>query len=292
MGEAKKRDNDADAWGGPATARAAGAKRFAEPPPPRPTPSAPASTSEAPRPSKPERAPMNEGAGSDRVERRKAFDDLLREPGHLMEGTGPMKQSSPAPAAAQPADEKSKAIVHAPATRPASSPSGMSAPAPAPMLMKDEAMSESSAEAEVAERAPARTRAAAPAPAAVAAAPAFPITAAAPKSALGKRGADKEAPQAVYEDESDERLAKGNAAPSFDESLRKADRLFAEQNWAAAADAYRDLLRRYPSHKDAPKWRARMDQSIVAERERRNTGGGKDSKAKQTSADAPQGGKK
>jgi anti-sigma factor RsiW len=58
--------------------------------------------------------------------------------------------------------------------------------------------------------------------------------------------------------------AGGKAGPSLDESVRKADRLFASQDWNAAATAYRDLLRRFPSHKDAPKWRDRMNESNVA----------------------------
>jgi hypothetical protein len=59
---------------------------------------------------------------------------------------------------------------------------------------------------------------------------------------------------------------------SLGESVRKADRLFADQNWSAAAEAYRDLLRRFPGHSEAARWRARIDQSLVAERERRDTG--------------------
>jgi anti-sigma factor RsiW len=50
----------------------------------------------------------------------------------------------------------------------------------------------------------------------------------------------------------------------LDDSVRKAERLFASQDWNAAADAYRDLLRRFPSHKDVPKWRDRMNASTVA----------------------------
>jgi hypothetical protein len=56
--------------------------------------------------------------------------------------------------------------------------------------------------------------------------------------------------------------------PAIDDSIRKADRLFASQDWNAAADAYRDLLRRFPSHKDAPKWRERMNESLIAEAQR------------------------
>lgn len=55
-----------------------------------------------------------------------------------------------------------------------------------------------------------------------------------------------------------------DASPTLEESVKKADRLFASQDWNAAVAAYRDLLRRFPSHKDAPKWRARMNESNVA----------------------------
>jgi hypothetical protein len=118
----------------------------------------------------------------------------------------------------------------------------------------------------------------------VAAAPAAPPATVSPKPAsVTRRSAEKAAeasPQAAYEDDSDKRLAKGHGTvPSLDESVRKADRLFTEQSWDAAAEAYRDLLRRYPAHKDAAKWRSRMDQSLVAERERRAATGGKAAKA-------------
>ena len=56
----------------------------------------------------------------------------------------------------------------------------------------------------------------------------------------------------------------GKAVPTLEETLRKAERLYASQDWNAAADAYRDLLRRFPSHKDAPKWRDRMNESSAA----------------------------
>jgi hypothetical protein len=80
--------------------------------------------------------------------------------------------------------------------------------------------------------------------------------------------AAKELSKADSADFNDESLVKEQAAePSLDESVRKADRLFANQNWSAAAEAYRNLLRHYPGHKDAAKWRARIDQSLVAERE-------------------------
>jgi hypothetical protein len=90
-------------------------------------------------------------------------------------------------------------------------------------------------------------------------------------------GADMEAPSSYT------RGAKGG--PSFDEEVRKADRLFANRDWNAAAAAYRELLRRFPSHKDASRWRARMNQSLVAAEEGRKAGpsdGAKAAKAKAT----------
>ena len=60
----------------------------------------------------------------------------------------------------------------------------------------------------------------------------------------------------------------GKAGPSLEDSLRKAERLYASEEWNAAAEAYRDLLRRFPGHKDATRWRARIDDSLVAEEQR------------------------
>jgi hypothetical protein len=47
-------------------------------------------------------------------------------------------------------------------------------------------------------------------------------------------------------------------APSLDELVRRADRLFAEHRWEEATTAYTELLRRYPSADAAPRWRARV----------------------------------
>jgi hypothetical protein len=52
--------------------------------------------------------------------------------------------------------------------------------------------------------------------------------------------------------------------PALDESIRKAERLYASQDWGAAAAAYRDLISRFPSHKDAPRWRDHMNESNIA----------------------------
>jgi len=64
-----------------------------------------------------------------------------------------------------------------------------------------------------------------------------------------------------------DRKAKASApagSPSLEDSLRKAERLYASQDWNGAAATYRDLLTRFPNHKDAPKWRDRMNASNFA----------------------------
>jgi hypothetical protein len=76
-------------------------------------------------------------------------------------------------------------------------------------------------------------------------------------------GADERSYEGAKDKKAGEKAGE-KAGPSLDESVRKADRLFASQDWNAAATAYRDLLRRFPSHKDAPKWRDRMNESNVA----------------------------
>jgi len=70
--------------------------------------------------------------------------------------------------------------------------------------------------------------------------------------------------------ETDHKTAKSSDKPgsALDESIRKADRLYTSQDWNAAAAAYRDLINRFPGHKDAPRWRDRMSESLVAEEQR------------------------
>ena len=72
--------------------------------------------------------------------------------------------------------------------------------------------------------------------------------------------------ESVYEGAAQGKTGKrsSDAGPTLEESVKKADRLYASQDWNAAAAAYRDLLRRFASHKDAPKWRDRMNESNVA----------------------------
>ena len=129
-----------------------------------------------------------------------------------------------------------------------------------------------------------------------------PIGAAAPASTAALPTPSPPAPQAkraraeMVSDESEsesEGAAQGkagrrssNASPTLEESAKKADRLYASQDWNAAAEAYRDLLRRFPKHKDASKWRDRMNQSLIAEQERRKVKTPKAAKAaKATSVD-------
>lgn len=80
--------------------------------------------------------------------------------------------------------------------------------------------------------------------------------------------------------------AKRETGPTVEESIHRADRLFAEQRWSAAADAYRELLRRYPGHKDNARWRGRIDQAVVAERQSAPPAAAKAAKASAPADDA------
>jgi hypothetical protein len=76
------------------------------------------------------------------------------------------------------------------------------------------------------------------------------------------------APAAAMEEVAAEhKKGKAQSGPSLDETVRRADRLFADRRWNEAAEAYRELLRRYPAHSDAGKWRSRMDSAAIAARE-------------------------
>jgi Putative zinc-finger len=57
---------------------------------------------------------------------------------------------------------------------------------------------------------------------------------------------------------SDKRDTKSEAKSSAESPVARADRLFAEGHWAAAARAYRDLLRHDPNNADAARWRQRL----------------------------------
>lgn len=54
------------------------------------------------------------------------------------------------------------------------------------------------------------------------------------------------------------RETKSDAKPAAASPVARADRLFAEGHWAAAALAYRDLLRHDPSNADAARWQRRL----------------------------------
>jgi hypothetical protein len=69
---------------------------------------------------------------------------------------------------------------------------------------------------------------------------------------------------AAAADESDAPAAggAGRGATSqlgLDALIEKADRLFRAGQWQPAVDAYRELLRRFPSHERTPLWRQRVD---------------------------------
>ncbi len=96
-------------------------------------------------------------------------------------------------------------------------------------------------------------------------------------------GKDSENEGAVARRETDKHSS--HPAPTLEESVRKADHLFASEDWNAAAQAYRDLLRRFPGHKDAPKWRDRLSESLVAEQQQQ----ARIKKASKTSPDALEG---
>jgi hypothetical protein len=245
---------------GSAGAGAGSARRFAEPPPSRPAPGG-AADGFWPEPkqesSRARRAAKDEGQSS--VVAKKASQDV-----DVPLGDFDRPRSAPAPAT-QMAAPKALAAPPSPAaaavpTPPAPSPVAAAAEAPMPTAP---APSIGSAESERA------SRSWAPAPPPVAASASGPPAQAKPAQAAN-RGFDKvvaAAPEA--DDAADAKMAKGQPGPSLDESIRKADRLFADQSWSAAAEAYRDLVRRFPGHKDATKWRARMDQALTASRARR-----------------------
>ena len=95
------------------------------------------------------------------------------------------------------------------------------------------------------DRGPAAASAPAPAPARPQAPAAAPAT-----SALGKADANSE--------------ARAESKPAAESPVARADRLFAQGQWAAAARAYRDLLRRDPNNGDAARWRQRLAASEEA----------------------------
>ena len=58
--------------------------------------------------------------------------------------------------------------------------------------------------------------------------------------------------------------SRAESKPVAESPVARADRLFAQGQWAAAARAYRDLLRRDPNNGDAARWRQRLAASEEA----------------------------
>jgi hypothetical protein len=155
----------------------------------------------------------------------------------------------------QPAGEMGKNTTRA-ATHSAGSPAAAAAPAreyapasapaaaPAPKAMRDY---------------PAESAASAPAPSA-------PPAVRRKKSLYMDDEESEGSAKSDYDAVAKDKTAKSGAKAglSLDESVRKAERLYAIQDWNAAAVAYRDLLNRFPTYKDAPKWRDRMNESTAA----------------------------
>ncbi len=81
------------------------------------------------------------------------------------------------------------------------------------------------------------------------AAPSTPARRAAPAAAPAPSMADK---------------ADAESQPAAESPVARADRLFAQGQWAAAARAYRELLRRDPGSRDAGRWRQRLAASAAA----------------------------
>jgi anti-sigma factor RsiW len=155
-------------------------------------------------------------------------------------------QNTPAADLAKPTTRSAAGATVSPAGAAASAPAYAPAAAPAPQRMRDY---------------PAGSTASAPAPAA-------PPTLRrkemkhAEEEAEGAAKADDEL---AYDLAQDKKAKSGEkSGPSLDDSLRKAERLYASQDWNAAAAAYRDLLNRFPGHKDAPRWRDRMNEANAA----------------------------
>jgi anti-sigma factor RsiW len=56
----------------------------------------------------------------------------------------------------------------------------------------------------------------------------------------------------------DEESARDVRPASYDDLLRRADAAFADQRWAEASRSYRELLHRFPTHRNAPAWKGRL----------------------------------
>jgi anti-sigma factor RsiW len=88
---------------------------------------------------------------------------------------------------------------------------------------------------------------------------------AAAKSAPAPRRAPAAPAAASVADQADaESEARAESKPVAESPVARADRLFAQGQWAAAARAYRELLRRDPGNGDAARWRQRLAASEEA----------------------------
>jgi hypothetical protein len=251
---------------------ASSAGRFAEPPPPRHVPASESSrpTLEAKRSARPPEPAKAESAPHMRAKESRSADDLMGEIHPHRPVAAPAEMAAPAPAA------MAKPAARAPAPTPSA------APPPAPARLAAPAAPTAPDHAAESERPmpswaqPSAEDATAPAPKPAAAGKAGPAA----RASLRKSA--EEPAEAEHEQSNKDKAAKGQPGPSLKESLRRADRLFASQDWSAAALAYRDLLARFPGHRDASKWRMRMDQALLAEREGREATRAKAAKAQRT----------
>jgi anti-sigma factor RsiW len=231
--------------------QAGAARQFVEPPPPRPATKKSSKdlddlmggfkdAEDAPPSARPMRAP----AGG-KPDRARGEEDRFQ--GKAEKAAGPAKDmllNEPAADMAKPATHSPARSAGVPAS--AAAPAPAYAPSPAAPRMRDY---------------PAESAASAPA---TSPPPAVKRKARVQSDEEGKGSAvvtDDDSAQ-----ETDHKKAKSGdkTGPSLDESIRKAERLYASQDWGAAAAAYRDLISRFPGHKDAPRWRDRMNESNVA----------------------------
>lgn len=250
-----------------------GGRRFAEPPPPRPASAKSVKSiddlsgfshesantqrrAQTPTPPVPEKTSL----GSSNEDRLDGLSGTLGEPS--------LRAPQPKSAAAQEAKPSARSV-----TRPAGASAGKAAPAYAPLPAAAKPAVNPMRDY------PAESAAGAPAP-----------SAPQPSVVRKKMNRAEEAADKSSDLESDspakDKKAGEKGGPSLDESLRKADRLFAGQDWNAAAAAYRDLVHRFPGHKDAPKWRDRMNESNAAYQRTL------EAKRKKTVSDDPLGGSK
>jgi hypothetical protein len=92
-----------------------------------------------------------------------------------------------------------------------------------------------------------------------------PAAASAPAPAPARPQAPHAAPAASVADSADAKSETSAAPRPIAESpVARADRLFTQGQWAAAARAYRDLLRHDPNNSDAARWRRRLAASEAA----------------------------